>query len=104
MKSCDLANLSAEFPDFDDDMIHTVNDILTEKAVGRNICHVWYDATTQQKTLYLGKFEKVLKKAGGTYRVGYWLEGESYEEDAEDYDISKFALAADVIYGDLTLS
>jgi hypothetical protein len=48
--------------------------------------------------------EKLLKKSGGTYRVGYWGDGESYEEDAEDYDVSKYALGADLIFGDLTLS
>jgi hypothetical protein len=38
---------------------------------------------------------------GGTYLVGYWGDGESYEEDAGDYDVSKYALGADLIFGDL---
>ena len=59
---------------------------------------------TQEKILYYGKIEKMLKKGGGVYVVGYWSEGESYEDDAIDYDVKKSALAADLIYKDLTLS
>ena len=46
----------------------------------------------------------MLKKGGGTYRVGYWSEGENYEENAEDYDVSVYSLAADLLCGDLTLA
>ena len=65
---------------------------------------MWFDEVTQEKTMYYGKVEKLLKKGGGTYRVGYWKEGEIYETDAEDFDLSKYALAADVICGDLSVS
>jgi hypothetical protein len=46
----------------------------------------------------------VLKRGGGVYVVGYWGEGETYEDDAVDYDMKKCALAADLMCGDLTLS
>ena len=105
LKSCDLANLSVEFPDFDEAMIHTVSDILTEKAVGRNICHVWYDATTQEKTLYLGKFGKVLKKAEGTYRVAYWLGGRKLRGGCRGLGNIKICAGSRChIYGDLIMS
>ena len=45
------------------------------------------------------------KKGGGTYVVSYWNEneGETYE-DRIDFDILKFALAADYVCEDLTMS
>ena len=52
-----------------------------------------YDDDLQTKTVYTGKVEKLLKKAGGTYIVGYWSEEETYQDDTVDYDISKYALA-----------
>ena len=47
-----------------------------------------YDDDSQAKTVYNGKVKKkLLKKAGGTYVVGYWSEEETYQDDAVDYDI-----------------
>jgi hypothetical protein len=66
--------------------------------------HIWYDQENREKTVYFGKIEKVLKRGGGVYVVGYWVEGETYEDDAVDYDMKKCALAADLMCGDLTLS
>ena len=88
----------------DEETKQGVQDILAGKVVGRRICHVWYDVDSQEKTLYNGKIEKHLKKAGGIYVVGYWCDEETYDDDAADYDISKYALAADLVCGDLTLS
>ena len=98
-----ISDIGAEF-DLDEHTVEVVSDILSGKVVGHKFCHIWYDSDSQDKTLYLGKFEKLLKKGGGTYRVGYWSEGEEYEDSAEDYDLSMYALAADAICGDLTLS
>ena len=103
LKACAITDLEKEFVDLDYTTLAVVRDILSDKAVGRQICHIWYDDVTHQKTMYFGKLEKTLRKAGGTYRVGYWSDGETYEQDAEDYDISKYALAADAICGDLTV-
>ena len=94
-----------EFGHIDPENQKSVQDILDGKVVGRQICHIWYDEDTESKTLFNGKIEKLKKKGGGTYVVGYWDEtkGETYQE-AEDIDISKFALAADLICDDLTIS
>lgn len=107
LKACDGTLALADnvaFPDLQETVSQVVSDILSGKIVGRQICHVWYDSDKQDKTMYFGKVEKLLKKGGGTYCIGYWGDGESYEEDAEDYDMSKYALGADLICGDLTLS
>ena len=39
-------------------------------------------------------------RKGHIYRVGYWAVTEEYD-DAEDYELSKYALAAVLITGEL---
>ena len=53
--------------------------------------------------MYIGKIEKLLKRNGKTYYIGYWEQDESYN-DAANYDILKYALAEDVICENLVLS
>ena len=53
--------------------------------------------------MYNGRMEKMKKKAGGTYVVAYWSQDETYD-DAINYDVSKFELAADFISDELVLS
>ena len=86
-----------------DEIFDGIYDILNGRIVGREMSHIWYD-DKEEKTTYHGKVEKLLKKQGGTYRVGYWGDGQNYEEDAEDFDISKYTLAIDLINEDLVLS
>lgn len=43
------------------------------------------------------------KKKKGTYVIAYWGENESYD-DAVDFEVSVYELAADFICQDLTLS
>ena len=64
---------------------------------------IGYDDDSQPKTVYNGKVDKLLKKTGGTHVVEYWSEEETYQDDAVDYDISKYALAADMVCEDLIL-
>ena len=64
---------------------------------------VWYNRELRQKTMYNGKIEKRKKEAGGTYVVGYWSQDETYD-DAVDYDVSFFEMAADFICDDLTMA
>ena len=77
-----------------------IEKILNEKIIGKKFCHVWFDDATQAKVSYFGKIEKVSKRKRGTYVVAYWQEGEEYE-NAEDYDVTKYELAADFVCGDL---
>ena len=86
----------------DPSTIDDLYDVLTGKSIGRSICHVWYDAATQQKQVYLGLMQKVKRKKSEKYVVAYWAEDESYETSV-DYDMSKFELAADLVCGDLKL-
>lgn len=55
--------------------------------------------------IYSGRIEKMKLKgrSKNMYVVAYWNNGETYE-DAVDYDMSKFELAADFVSEDLLLS
>ncbi|XP_071787284.1 uncharacterized protein [Asterias amurensis] len=108
LRSCDTGSLDLskqnEFGDLGEDRLQTVKDIIGGKIVGHKLSHIWYDEDTQEKTVYFGKVEKLLKRNGGTYRIGYWKEDQLYDDDAEDFDLSKYTLAVDFICEDLILS
>ena len=98
-----ILDIDRDFPDLEEHARSDLQDILSGKAVGRDICHVWIDRESREKTMYNGRMEKMKKKAGGTYVVAYWSQDETYD-DAIDYDVSKFELAADFICDELVLS
>ena len=79
-----------------------LSDLLSDTVVGRNICHLWYNANTQSQDMYNGRIEK-LKTVMGEYVIGYWKADET-QDCAEDYRMKKIALAADIVLGDLVLS
>ena len=62
VKSVDLRDIQATFPDRDETTWSDLADILTGAAVGRNICHTWYDADTKEKTTYSGRIEKLKER------------------------------------------
>ena len=97
-------DVTSEYPDVGEIIQQGVQDILAGKVVGRRLCHVWCEEDSKEKTVYNGKVEKLLKKASGTYVVGYWKDHESYDDDSVDYDMSKYAFVADLLCGDLTLA
>ena len=76
-------------------------DILDGTVVGRTICHTWYDENTREQSVWLGQVEK--ERRSGTidsYNIAYWAEHETYE-DSTDCDISRLALAANLICEDV---
>lgn len=52
--------------------------------MGRRICHILFVIEAKTETLYYGQIDKYMKKKGGTYVIGYWLDGQNYEDDATD--------------------
>ena len=104
VKSIDVQDIAARFPDLSDTMQSDLAGILTGAVVGRNISHTWYDAETKTKTRYLGRIEKMKKRKGDvhSYTVGYWNSEESYDSPV-DYTVSKYELGADLICEDLAL-
>ena len=94
-----------EFSELEESDQQCLQEILSGKVVGRQVCHIWYESDTESRVFYNGIIEKLKRKGGGTYVAGYLNgnDGSTYD-DAEDYDVSKFALAADFICKDLVMS
>ncbi|KAI0241979.1 hypothetical protein LSAT2_015340 [Lamellibrachia satsuma] len=85
VKSVDVRDIQATFPDRDKTTWSDLADILTGAAVGRNICHTWYDADAKEKTTYSSRIEKLKERKCDS--ICYWDSGETYD-DAVDYTIS----------------
>ena len=101
LKHLNLDDIHKEFPNLEQNTITDLSDIMSG-AVGRNI-YVWYDSASQEKSIFSGRIVKLKKKKNNMYVVGYWSQDETFE-DAVDYEMSKFELAADLICEDLMLS
>ena len=96
-----MDNIKKVFPALDEKTHSDLANMLCDRVVGRNICHVRNYSTPDDHVIYNGRIEKLEKKSS-IYVVAYWKETESYE-DAVDYYMPKYQLAADVISGDLIL-
>ena len=90
------------FPNLESKDIQDLSDILFGSAVGCNIRHVWYDANLNDQVTYSGRIGK-LKRNKKDYEVAYWSKEETFN-DAVDYKMSRLALAADLVCGDLIMS
>jgi hypothetical protein len=99
LKTIDLTKISEELPDVSDIKQEQIRELLEGKAVGSNICHVWWE--DGKKILYFGRIEK-MKAKGRKCVVAYWSQDETYA-NAADFNISVFELAADLILEDLTM-
>ena len=74
---------------------------MSGKSIGYNICHACAWFGDGQSVLYNEKIEKIKMKTK-QYVVAYWPQNETYE-DAEDFIMSIYELAADLILDDLTI-
>ena len=86
------------FNDLSQEQLEKVAEILSGKGVGGYICHIWYADGVH--IMYNGKIEEIISKT--KYEVAYWCEGEHYDE-AVDYEMTTWTLAADLISNDLTM-
>ncbi|XP_050404243.1 uncharacterized protein LOC126820380 [Patella vulgata] len=107
LKNLDVSALKTVFPEVSDETHVDLVGLFEGSIVGRSICHTWYDEDTDQKTEWCGRVEKMKKrKKDGNkqnihcYKIAYWSAEGSYE-DAEDFEIPKLELAADLICEDL---
>ena len=98
LKDTDLGTIRNEFPELDYSKIHDIEAILEGKVVGRRACHVWYE--DGKLVVYNAKVEKIktIRKTK-KYRIAYWSQAEEYD-DATDFYIPLFSLAADALHGD----
>lgn len=99
LKNIQIKDLEEKFPELEKPKLEKITELLSGKAVGRNMCHVWCEEG--KRIVYNGRIVK-MKAKGKRCVVAYWGEDESYE-DATDFDMSVFALAADLIADDLTI-
>ena len=88
LKSVDPDKLAEEIPDLSNQTFSHKFDILSGQVVGRRICHMWYDSTSQAKTRD--------EKNSMEYVMLYWSDEES-EDSSEDHDVLKFDLGVDLI-------
>lgn len=96
LKENDIESVRLEYPDLDYTKGDDLQDLLDGKVVGRKACHAWLEE--QKLVVYNAKFEKLRKSK--VYRVAYWAQSENYE-DATDYEMPMYQLAADLLHGDL---
>jgi len=54
--------IESEFPELEENSISAVTEILSGALVHRNICLVWFDSDSGEKTVYSGRVEKLKKK------------------------------------------
>ncbi|XP_055896517.1 uncharacterized protein LOC129928088 [Biomphalaria glabrata] len=76
-----------------------VQELLSGNVIDRLICHYWYSAGP---VLYSGRVKGLKKGMKDVYLVKYWLDDED-ESRGVDYDMSKYQLACDILFKDLTL-
>lgn len=99
MKELDPADIRANFPELCEENHQKLQELLSGNAVGRKICHLWFENGVN--VLYNGKIEK-LKCKTQKYTIAYWGELDTYD-DATDFEVSVYELAADFIYDDLVI-
>ena len=98
LRSGNLERVVKDFPELNDASVAQLKEIMNGNAVGKKILHVWYEEG--KLITYNGKLEKL--KRPHTYKVSYWGLNQP-EDDAADYNLSMFELAADLLYKDLLL-
>lgn len=103
LKECKPQQDEKLFPDLENKEAADVGDILNGAVIGRQLCHMWYDADTNRQ-MYNGRIIKTKKKKNDVHVVSFYKTNEDEEEDAVEYDMNKHQLAADIICGDLVLS
>ena len=86
--------IDKEFPELERNISQDLRELLSGNSVGKDIFHVWQEESGEKKS-FMGRIEKV--KARNVCKVGYWDVKEETHEDAVDYDISLYALGADLI-------
>ena len=101
LKTMNKADIEKDYQNLEGRKLENLLDLWEEKVIGREIRHIWYDSESQEKTLYNGRIVKFVKSTA-MYKIAYWDLDGSYE-DAEDYQLSKYALGADLLIDDLVV-
>lgn len=99
LKNSGLDNARKDFPNLDYSKPEKLDDILEGRVVGKRICHVWSE--DDGHVVYNGLIRKLYKTK--KYKVAYWSQSEEVD-DATDYNVSMFELAADLLHEDLVFA
>nr|XP_047136576.1 uncharacterized protein LOC124813491 isoform X2 [Hydra vulgaris] len=84
--------------------LEDLDDVMSERIVGRKLGHEWYDADNSKSVIYDGRVEKVkMRLQERIYTISYWKKDET-DMEAVEYMMKKIQLAADVITGELIFS
>ncbi|XP_047137490.2 uncharacterized protein LOC124813992 [Hydra vulgaris] len=76
-----------------------LDDVMSERIVGRTLDHEWYDADFAKSVIYDGRVEKVNKRLQDRiFTISYWKQDET-DIKAVEHKMKKIQLAADVISG-----
>jgi len=99
LKNGQLESALKDFPNISETSVTKLHDILQGRAVGMRVLHVRYEDCGY--VAYHGKLEKL--RLNKKYKVSYCTLAEN-GDDATDYEISMFELAADLLHENLILS
>ena len=86
--------IDKEFPELERNISQNFRELLSGNFVGKDIFHVWQEESVEKKS-FMGRIGKL--QARTFCKVQYWDVKEETHEDAVDYDISLYALGADLI-------
>nr|XP_047134169.1 uncharacterized protein LOC124812119 [Hydra vulgaris] len=84
------------FPDLENNKAADIEDILFGDVIGRNICHMWYDSVTNTQEIYYGRTLRFKKNNIVVYIISYCKPKEREDEDANEFDMNKYQLSADM--------
>ena len=104
LKNCMPNQIKEIFPDLENNEASNIEEILTGAAIGRCICQLWFDNATNSQDVYCGRFLSIKKKNSGIYIVSYWKPNENEDDDAVEYEMSKYQLSAGIISGNMVIS
>ena len=77
------------------DQLFDLEDVMSDRIVGKKLEHEWCDPKTCKSVLYSGRVKKVNKRKNDfIYTISYWKDDET-DNEAVDYCMKKIQLAAD---------
>jgi len=86
--------LDKEFPELERSISQSLKELHSCNYVGRVIFHVWEEESGEKKS-FMGRIEHF--KVRNLCKVGYSDVKEETHEDSVDYDISHYAIGADLM-------
>ena len=80
LKTVQLKNLKKSYPKMELQSLEDLHCVLSGNAVGRKLCHTWYDSEALDQVVHNGKIEKKKRRNDKLYVVAYWRHTETYDD------------------------